>query len=628
MKKQNALESESLVKIETVTKQKISTKTKVALTMLIAVSAFAASIALAGFAVSVSKLVTNSKESIKLASNTEIDALRNQFFNKDGSLKEKLSVPMIQNAILEKGSLWRAGENKFSQYSEDQKTKLLGVKPTDEQFKKSSKISKNLKNRYTNTTKNGRTIPDFFDYRNLNGGINYITPVKDQGQCGSCWAFAALAMLESKINLHYNNPNLDKDLSEQDLISCFKPNGCQGLYADEFPGLFNYLNVTKSATEQCFSYQACDSTGGGSCSNGGIPCSNKCSNFQDNAWGMNNYQSVPLGDISAMKQALINNGPIVAGMYVYSDFFSYSSGVYQHTTGSFAGGHAVLIVGFGTYDGIDYWIVKNSWGNDWGENINGERPNNCSDGSCGYFRIAVGDDSGIESWFIYTAGNSESQENETNVCTDTDSDGYCYWGLGDKPDNCPVCDDVIKDCDDSNASIFENCGQAMPAGILSINSSQQNSEVYIRDAVSNNWVYRGLTPINIELNAGTRDIKVYKFGYLDFETTTNISAGATQNLSVNLQHDSQFMDGWPVEIVPIFPQPINNFKTFAVSDINNDGLKEIIVVTNTDNINDLNSQYAYSIYVFRSNGQMMPGWPQVLPQNSSLASGCTVNTNR
>jgi len=63
---------------------------------------------------------------------------------------------------------------------------------------------------------------------------------------------------------------------------------------------------------------------------------------------------------------IFTNGPVVAGYTVYQDFYSYKGGVYHHVTGAYAGGHAVKIIGWGTENGVPYWLVANSWGPDWG----------------------------------------------------------------------------------------------------------------------------------------------------------------------------------------------------------------------------------------------------------------------
>jgi cathepsin B len=93
---------------------------------------------------------------------------------------------------------------------------------------------------------------------------------------------------------------------------------------------------------------------------------------------MKKYKSVSnslveLDDVESIKIEILANGPVETGFTVYADFFDYNGGIYQHTSGSAEGGHAVKILGWGTENNVDYWIVANSWGKYWGEN--------------GYFRI-------------------------------------------------------------------------------------------------------------------------------------------------------------------------------------------------------------------------------------------------
>ena len=91
--------------------------------------------------------------------------------------------------------------------------------------------------------------------------------------------------------------------------------------------------------------------------------------------------------VAQMKAELAKNGPIESAFTVYADFVHYKSGVYSHTTGSALGGHAVKIIGYGTENGSDYWLVQNSWTTTWGDG--------------GYFKIKAGsDECGIESQAI------------------------------------------------------------------------------------------------------------------------------------------------------------------------------------------------------------------------------------
>ena len=90
---------------------------------------------------------------------------------------------------------------------------------------------------------------------------------------------------------------------------------------------------------------------------------------------------------SMIQQEIIKNGPVEAAFEVYEDFPTYKSGVYKHTTGQALGGHAVKIIGWGTEDGEDYWLVVNSWNSDWGDN--------------GLFKILRGtDECGIEDGIV------------------------------------------------------------------------------------------------------------------------------------------------------------------------------------------------------------------------------------
>ncbi len=80
---------------------------------------------------------------------------------------------------------------------------------------------------------------------------------------------------------------------------------------------------------------------------------------------------------NATMKELFNNGPLEGAFTVYEDFFNYHSGIYAHVTGNAVGGHAIRVIGYGTEDGIDYWLCANSWGTEWGMN--------------GFFKIRQGD---------------------------------------------------------------------------------------------------------------------------------------------------------------------------------------------------------------------------------------------
>ncbi|MFA6322065.1 MAG: C1 family peptidase [Candidatus Buchananbacteria bacterium] len=437
-------------------------------------------------------------------------------------------LQQTQAAVKASGQTWQAGWNVKSILSDEEKKQLVGLLGKPPKLPKSKGLAKTA-----------ATLPDFFDWRDV-GGKNYITSVKDQAGCGSCWAFAADATFEGHIQAYYNNPDLMPDLAEQDLVSCAVPSpsdgvgGCQGAYDYQIKSIFKtYWSNTGNTSETCFPYTASDSS-----------CGGKCLNWQNDVWKTSGYKAIALTDniqenIFNIKQALIQYGPVEVGMAVYQDFFNYSNGVYYHKFGVLVGGHAVTIVGFGKEDSQDYWVVKNSWGPNWGEN--------------GYFKIFVGD-SNIDSWFAFVAdGPKSSTVIQSAICTDSDADGYCYWGLGSKPtstvsydaSSTPIMTDIcptscktqaVEDCDDSKSAIFQNCGQStQEIGSLTVNTNVGVAEVYVEKFNYVGYIFRGRTPVTFNLNAGTRNIKISKDGYEDYLTSVVISKDRQPVLNIKMQ---------------------------------------------------------------------------------------------
>ena len=120
--------------------------------------------------------------------------------------------------------------------------------------------------------------------------------------------------------------------------------------------------------EQCFPY----SSGQGKVE----ACITQCKNGDPwKPYKVSSYST--FSNINAIKEELSKNGPIHTGFQCYSDFMNYKGGIYKHVSGTLRGGHAVVFVGYGVEDGVNYWICQNSWGPNWGES--------------GYFRIQMGD---------------------------------------------------------------------------------------------------------------------------------------------------------------------------------------------------------------------------------------------
>ncbi|PVD24760.1 hypothetical protein C0Q70_15246 [Pomacea canaliculata] len=217
-------------------------------------------------------------------------------------------------------------------------------------------------------------MPEAFDWRDV-GGINYVSPVRDQGSCGSCYAFASMAMNEARVRIMTNNTE-QPVFSPQDVLDCSPySQGCDGGFPYLIGGKYaeDYGLVLESENP----YRGQDQ---GSCR---TPSSAKrhYSTKYEYIGGYYGACNEPL-----MRKNLYENGPLAVGFEVLDDFMHYKGGIYHHTglTNGFEPfqltNHAVLVVGYGTdvETGEDYWIVKNSWGTEWGEN--------------GFFRIRRGND--------------------------------------------------------------------------------------------------------------------------------------------------------------------------------------------------------------------------------------------
>ena len=299
-----------------------------------------------------------------------------------GAASPALSTELdqVSQSIQAKGAKWVARENPVSSLPQLDRQMRLGALEEEPSLAPPPAQPK--------TT--AVSLPAAYDWRAAPGG-NFVTKIKDQKSCGSCWAFAVTAALESKSLMTFNRPGWDLDLSEQIMLSCSGAGSCNGGYVGQSS---DFLISTGLGLESCDIYTAHDD-----------PCGNACPNWQQGAYKIDSWWNVSTGgSATALKTAIYQNGPVVVTFKVYSDFYYYHSGVYSYTSGTYQGGHAVLAVGWD--DASQAFIVKNSWGSGWGDS--------------GYFRIAYSEMTGTTNFASYTAayGNAVNSPPIANAGSD------------------------------------------------------------------------------------------------------------------------------------------------------------------------------------------------------------------
>jgi len=322
---------------------------------------------------------------------------------------------------------WRAAAHpRFQGTPIGSVSSLCGVKPGS----KAKLDAKVASGEYELVTSNhssfdGIEVPESFDSEaNWPQCSKVIGDIRDQSNCGCCWAFAGAEAASDRLCIATNG-SVAVPLSAQEVCFCASDDGCDGGFVTE-PWDHIKSKGTVTGSQQKYTGSGTDPdpfAKGNFCSAFSLPhchhhgpaksdpfpaegapgcpsekspsCPKKCDSdskesFSDKYTFTGQVSSIE-GE-AAIAKSIMTSGPVEAAFTVYSDFENYAGGIYHKTSGSVAGGHAIRIVGWGVEDGTKYWKVANSWNPYWGEK--------------GYFRIKRGNDEcGIESQVAASSGS-------------------------------------------------------------------------------------------------------------------------------------------------------------------------------------------------------------------------------
>ena len=353
------------------------------------------------------------------------------------------------------GALWRAGDTPFGRLSYEEKKAMYGgvvpnfkgaeyyiggiidVDVPSVRYQKSSYVPD-----FDWRTRHSATVKGSPYFQNEITG--WITPVKDQKNCGSCWAFSAIGAMEAVAKL-YKNTTYNFDLSEQELVSCSNAGSCDGGRATS---ALDYISSKGIQDEKSFPYKAQDS-----------PCSEKGNPLYTikNAGKelFNPIKGNEFASIEKLKSMLLKS-PLAGRIGSWSHamtlvgYKTIKAGdvVYEHYT------RRIEVRPGDPHIGQTVWIFKNSWGENWGDH--------------GFLYAFVNINNLVSSaaptlpfeYKYYWSGMFPRVSHQLVSAIsgpvpayDKDNDGYYWWGIGPRPKNLPANAKLEEDCDDSDASI-------------------------------------------------------------------------------------------------------------------------------------------------------------------------------
>jgi len=384
---------------------------------------------------------------VSKTTDTEIDRVK--------TVKHKDKLDKLNQDLITKNKKWHAGINNLSKMSYMDKKLYFGVEKynslgleyyndgifelKDLELKSKSNLSK-VKSAVSSAVQS--PYIDHFDWREKHGAnissspyytgtINgWVSPIKSQW-ANTCWAYAAVGVTETFVNLYYNQC-INLDLSEHDIVSCSSKGSSAGGWPSDALDEIKYFGVVD---ENCFPNPT-DAIE--------LPCSRQCSNPTEKI-RIGNYSLGGYSNEDALKKLVIKS-PMASSIYcsylkhamVLVGYMTIKEGdVVTHSTASAYPN--VTIQAGDSLIGKTCWIFKNSWGSD--------------NPKLGYMYFVVDNFSYITSYSVSGPITSLQFTNNDIKCVDLDGDGYYNWGVGPKPASCPACASNEEDGDDSNPNL-------------------------------------------------------------------------------------------------------------------------------------------------------------------------------
>lgn len=397
----------------------------------------------------------------------------------DEDAMRRFFIARLNLELAASGALWRAGDTPFSRLSYEEKKEMYGgVVP---HFNGAEYYIGGIFDVDNYATGSGQSqqsfyVPDF-DWRMRHSATikgspyfqneitGWITPVKDQGNCGSCWAFSAIGAIEAVAKL-YHNTTYNFDLSEQEVVSCSGAGSCNGGSASS---ALDYISHNWIQDEISFPYKAQDR-----------PCSEKGEPLYTikNA-GKELFTTIKGNDFASIEKlkSMLIKSPLAGRIGSWSHtmtlvgYKTIKAGDVVYSTTS----TEITIQPGDPRIGKTAWIFKNSWGEDWGDhgflyafvNIN-----NMASSAVPTLPFEYKYNWSNKNHFTFH--QLVSAISEPASAYDRDNDGYYWWGIGPRPKNLPASAKLEEDSDDSDASIG-------PMGQYGFPTLLKDYDLYIKD---------------------------------------------------------------------------------------------------------------------------------------------------